>query len=307
MTIAAKKLFLSHIPILEYDDVTNRQISSRDLSKLEEEFFTSVQLSNGVFKTTYLNRMDDLNKAIMHLVPNNAKGMSSYLDIGVSSGIATYEWCQALKAAGIRPKMVATDVTVSAYLIRMFKGIYVLADKNGYPLQYDIFGWACRNYGRRLDFITGYFLFRSLLQLNFSKKRLIKKICAGESKGGVNCKEVYKIKLISPSLKNNLDIEFVDDDIMQEDPKSFKAQFDMVRVANLLNLCYFSESQILKSLQKIKERFMKPGSLLLVVRTEPDSLNHATLFSLEDRGDFRVIFRYGNGSEIENLVLSLSK
>ena len=135
MTIAAKKLFLSHIPILEYDDVTNRQISSRDLSKLEEEFFTSVQLSNGVFKTTYLNRMDDLNKAIMHLVPNNAKGMSSYLDIGVSSGIATYEWCQALKAAGIRPKMVATDVTVSAYLIRMFKGIYVLADKNGYPLQ----------------------------------------------------------------------------------------------------------------------------------------------------------------------------
>ena len=227
--------------------------------------------------------------------------------MGIKEEAPPYEWCQELKSAGIQPKMVATDITVSAYLIRMFKGIYVLADKNGFPLQYDIFGWACRNWGRRLDFITGYFLIRLLLKLNFSKKRLIKKIRAGESEGGEKSKEIYKIKLVSPSLKNNLDIEFVDDDIMQEDPKSFKAQFDMVRVANLLNLCYFSDSQILKSLRKIRERFMKPGSLLLVVRTEPDSLNHATLFCLEDSGDFRAIFRYGNGSEIENLVLSLSK
>jgi hypothetical protein len=49
---------------------------------------------------------------------------------------------------------------------------------------------------------------------------------------------------------------------------------------------------------------MGAGSFLIVNRTYPDGNNHGTIFQLSEANKFEVVARMGDGSEIEDIVLS---
>ena len=116
---------------------------------------------------------------------------------------------------------------------------------------------------------------------------------------------MHEIKLISPRLRGNPDIEFIEDDIIQESPPFFKHQFDVVRAANVLNKGYFADDKIEKALGTIRERLSGPGSFPLICQTKSDGTNHGSLFRLADDKRFVSLIRIGTGSSIEPLVLGL--
>jgi hypothetical protein len=66
----------------------NAPVESISVSE-EEAFFSTIQLANSTFKTTALNRMDELDMLTAHLVRERAWRRPLILDAGVSSGITT--------------------------------------------------------------------------------------------------------------------------------------------------------------------------------------------------------------------------
>src|SRR6266581_6613930 len=152
MIPTARQLFCSHIERTDTDHIPRRR------DEMERKFLSSIVLSNGVSKETYAGRLDDVNKAVLRKFSQDGVAPSTFLDVGVSSGITTWEWFEALKNAGYSPSMTGTDVTMTAYIVSLFKGVHVLVDKQGFPLQYDVLGLALRPWCRRRFYICGYFV-----------------------------------------------------------------------------------------------------------------------------------------------------
>jgi hypothetical protein len=108
----AKQLFLEVSPLLDEPTATR--------TLMEKEFFSSIRLSNGVHKTTSPLRLDDANQRLIAVFQKLGVAPETFLDVAVSSGISTIEWFESLQQAQLRPSMTATDLTMAAYLVRMF-------------------------------------------------------------------------------------------------------------------------------------------------------------------------------------------
>lgn len=136
MLPTAQELFLN----------SSQGLSDRSASQdlLEEKFFYSIELSNGTHKRTWAGRLDDVDQVLLAVFRKFDVTPKTFLDVAVSSGVSTVSWCDALRQAGLRPSMTATDLTMTAYLIRLHDWLHVLVDKEGFPLQYDVCGYAWR-------------------------------------------------------------------------------------------------------------------------------------------------------------------
>jgi hypothetical protein len=104
------------------------------------------------------------------------------------------------------------------------------------------------------------------------------------------------ISMVSGSVERTHSVVVLEEDILS--PADL-GTFDAIRAANVLNLCYFSESEIRQMLKAIASRLV-PGGLLLVARTE-EGINHATMFSLRD-GRLTPVGALNRGSEIAHMV-----
>jgi hypothetical protein len=87
---------------------------------MEKEFFSSTRLSNGVHKTASPLRLDDANQLMIAVFQKLGVAPETFFDVAVSSGISTIEWFESLQQARLRPSMTATDLTMTAYLVRLF-------------------------------------------------------------------------------------------------------------------------------------------------------------------------------------------
>ena len=112
-----------------------------------------------------------------------------------------------------------------------------------------------------------------------------------------------RIKLVTWRLRDNKDIELLDDDITQPAPH-LRGRFEVVRAANILNRGYFSIHQLREAVRSLRGRLAGPGTFLIIVRTDETGSNHGSVFRLDDKGSFEMLARLGRGSEIEDIVLS---
>ena len=284
-----------------------QESATRDL--MEKEFFSSIRLSNRVFKTTSVRRLDDVNQTLIAVFQKLGVAPTTFLDIAISSGTSTIEWVESLQQAGLRPHMTATDLTTIAYLVRLFRGCHVLVDKEGFPLQYDVFGIALRPWCPVRYYIFGnYFLtvmYRFVYWRLAQRLHLLKRLEALRGKAPPGDDPVVKaqVKLVSYRLRNKKEIELLDDDITEPTPSHLKRRFQVVRAANILNRNYFSTRQLVEGAKNLRDRMSGPGAFLLIVRTEDRGGNHGTVFRLNDYGSLEVVARIGRGSEIEDIVL----
>jgi hypothetical protein len=108
--------------------------------------------------------------------------------------------------------------------------------------------------------------------------------------------------LVSPSVGKPAHIEFVEDDIQQNEGP--RGGFHVVRAANILNKGYFSDEALLGMIANLRAR-LQAGGLLAVCRTTNDGINLATVFRLVETGRLDIVARLGAGSEVESLALSL--
>lgn len=258
----------------------------------ESAFFSALKMRNGTFKFTQPCRFSELERVIQPFVKERSGSLQEVLDIGVSTGVTTVEFANFLRSNGASAKVIATDLFINAHIVHAWPQLTVLADSEGWPLQYDFRGIVVRPWIRRLDYVTLAFVPR-LLARWLLRARARALIAAGSS-------EV--VQMTTRLLSNDGDILFVENDIMKRAP-AFAGRFDFIRAANILNLNYFGERQINEAVANIRSYLRGPGALLLVTRTNSARRNAGTLFELLPSGTFQILKRIGGGSEIERQIL----
>lgn len=263
--------------------------------KQEAAFFTSIRLRNGTFKTTDHHRLDDLNRLVIGEWQKLERKPRQIMDVGVSSGISSLEWADALTRADIDAKILTTDLCIRGSLVRLLPGYEVLLDRDGKVLQHIVGNRPVRWYlnGPR-DFFRG---------IGFAVAAL--NALAGALLRLTNRRRTEKpVLLVNPQARHDARLSFADDDILAPNPEHLRGRFDAIRVANVLNHGYFDEAQLGRAVGNLKDRLMGAGSFLIVNRTLADGNNHGTIFRLGEVNKFEIVARIRDGSEIEDIVLS---
>jgi hypothetical protein len=93
--------------------------SDEEQCTLERKFFDRVALTNGTYKTTYPNRLDNVNEAFLPHVVKLANRPIRIMDVGASSGISTSEWYSYLSRSGIDCDVTGTDLTIYVSLVTL--------------------------------------------------------------------------------------------------------------------------------------------------------------------------------------------
>jgi hypothetical protein len=110
--------------------------------------------------------------------------------------------------------------------------------------------------------------------------------------------EIHPVELVCREIRKNPSIKLLEESIFEE---SSGEKYNVIRAANILNKIYFSDAQLTDALRKLKNR-LEPGGFFLVCRTNIEGQNNATLFRLDEENKFVSAGRFGEGSEIEDLV-----
>lgn len=263
----------------------------------EEEFFASLRMRNGTYKTTFRNRFASIDRAIRELVDAGRIRVDSVLDVAISSGTSTLELYEALGAPERPIQIVATDVTLSARLVKVFPGCFTLADDTGFPLRHDLFGWSVKPWVSEADYRTGFFALRKAINIVFTRR-------ARRLWRDGNSANVEAVELVTARLRAHGQIAVQRDDINVYNPE-FAGRFDFIRAANILNRGYFTDSELRGAAENLRRYLVSGcGGALLVVRTHEDGSNHGTLFGVRAPGECDVVRRFGDGSEVEELMLA---
>jgi hypothetical protein len=292
-------------PTANYLFFSNEPFAPERLEELEKAFFWNLILKNRTHKTTYHHRLDDLNALVAAHLP--AHRPLEIMDVAVSSGVSTAEWVHSLQEGGIEHHMLAGDLLVYAWLVRVGRNTRVLVDRSGYPLQLDIAGRAIRTPLRKRDWLRHG---PAILAINRILRRITPQLRemrpdrfleAPLTLRGVSCRAV---ELVSRTLRSCAQVQLVEDDILND--HRYAGRFHVVRAANILSRVYFDDAVLAGMLRNLRSR-LAPGGLLIVCRTMDDGVSHASLFSLRAAGRLGVVARLNEGSEIENLALGLPR
>ena len=262
-------------------------------AKAEASFFRALRIGNSTFKMTGAGRFAALDKALVRGIAGEKRPIGEVLDVGISSGITTLELHEALRQAGHAPRTTGTDLTIDAFIVPVLPGCRALVDRQGHPLQYELFGRAVRPWRRRVDLVDGMAVLRGIAN----------RVCGPRARRalGEGGGEVRRVELVNARLAAQDGVSVLQDDIFERNP-AFVGRFDLVRVANILNHCYFDRPALERGLANARSYLSGPGAWLLVARTHGRSDHRATLFRMGDDGGLAVAGRFGGGSEVEPLV-----
>ena len=263
--------------------------------RAEDRFFGAIRNRNRTFKFTGTARLSALDEALVRQLEARDLRAGEVLDIGMSSGVTTLELANCLRRAGHDAIVTGTDLTLRAYIVPVAPGCRALVDANGHVLQYEVAGRALNPWGRRLDYFNGMVAVRALAD----------RLLAPRARRAMNAGQgIRQVALVSPRLSGRADIGALEDNVMILNPR-FLGRFPVVRAANILNLSYFPEAALNTALRNVAAYLSGPGALLLVVRSVPGMGNHGSLFEVSPDGARLILVeRYGNGSEVEHLVLA---
>lgn len=288
---SAREMFLADAPVED---------SGADFAEREFRFYSSISLGNGVTKKTSRGRLRDLDDwLVKYLPPNEKPGKKlQMLDLGVSAGVTTVELAELLTRQGFSFHITAADLYIDAYLLIAGERESVLLDREGYPVHYELDGRGIgnsrgKNIIRRIR-LSGLERFAANWLRRYGKQ--LRALKAPEKIGGF---AVHPVKLLCRAIRENSHITVIEADVFSGD---IHGEFGLVRAANLLNLAYFPEEKLRLAIENIK-KILAAGGLLLIARTEMDNTTNGTLFHLKEDGGFRIVERFGSGSELEALIL----
>lgn len=284
-------------------------LSTRDATTQEEferNFYSRLRLPNDVYKTTHTRRFDDLNLLVNDLLPRGRR--LEILDVGISSGISTAEWLDALRTSGIDARVTGGDLDINVYFLSVGGWLDVLIDRTGYVLQLDLGGRSITNHAR-FPFARRALLAPLVFCMNAAFKifwllnpELRRHIAADGGERAfalsVRCRPQT---LLSPRLRPDEDLLLIEDDIVAGD-ELLADHFDAIRAANVLN--FYLDPQMLVSMLDTLRRRLRVGGLLILCRTNNQGRNLGTIFRINEGREFEVAGRIGAGSEIEAFVLS---
>lgn len=251
----------------------------------ECEFYRGIQTSNGTRKMTEPRRVAPMDDLFFTTLARLGTVPRTVMDIGVSSGITTAEWLRGFRNRGIDVTMVATDLVMSVYIYDLGKHLKALTERNGHLLQLEVFGTGIRTYTRWRDYFLAGFLWRKSL-CAFARSRLSRSMRKGP------------YYLVSPLLRNDRSVRLIDDDILAQNSSEWVASADVIRVANVIQRIYFTEDEIKRAVENLRERCRGEGSLVVVCRNRGSRLD-GSILRMTNLREFALEARLGQGSEVE--------
>ena len=198
----------------------------------ERRFFAKLRLPNGTWKTTYPNRLDDLNQRLLEFLPRGRR--LDVMDVAVSSGVSTLEWSDQLASNGFHHRLVAGDLIIEGRLRSWGGRLAVLFDDSGEePLLLEVGPVTLPVRSER-------WLIRMVRPI---LSPLLRAIPGGRGR---------PIPLVAAELRRRPEIEVVRDDVTV--PGRFPSEFDVVRAANLVQPAYFDEPTMRRALANLREQ-----------------------------------------------------
>jgi hypothetical protein len=285
--------------------VTSHTLDSGEPSQpspeLEKCFFDRLRLRNGVYKTTYAHRMDDLNARVADYLP--VARPLRMLDVAISSGVSTLEWVEALEETKLDYHMTGIDLTIRGFLVSFGDRLHAVVDRTKWPMLLEIDGEWLSNPPRKrhvLRYAFSLAVIKSALRLwahqyHESKAERPERILGMPTR-------TRAINLVTPRLVNHPRVTISERDILAEGmPQN---TFHVIRAANILNKDYFDDGMLTRLLHNLRRQLTR-GGILVVCHTDDDGLNRATIFKLCQDNRFVALSRMNGGSEIEDLILQL--
>jgi hypothetical protein len=275
----------------------------RGSQELEKSFFDCLRLKNGVYKTTYAHRLDDLNVQVMNYLP--AARPLQVLDVAISSGVSTLEWVEALDGIQIDYHMTGIDLTIGGLLVSFGDRWHVVLDCAKWPLLFEIDGQWVSNPPRKRHLLRHFFSLAWIKSALFLWKRSYREADRGRILQILGMPaRTRAINLVTPGLVGHPRVTVGEGNIVAESWN--QGTFHLIRAANILNKSYFDVEALTKILTNLRCQLATDG-ILVVCNTDTDeaALNHATIFALGANHRFKVLSQMNGGSEVENLVVEL--
>lgn len=262
--------------------------------EVEKRFFSKVRLPNGTWKTTYPDRLDDLNERLLEFLPQGRD--LQLMDVAVSSGISTAEWSAQLSANGIRHRIVAGDLVTDGWLTSSGAWFALLCDdRNLEPLLLEVGPISLPVRSERRSVRAARPLLVPLLRgiASLARRR--------DARGRESRLLAYgPISLVVAEARERAEIEVTQDDVTV--PGRFHDRFDVVRAANLVQRAYFDEETLTLVIANLRDR-VRVGGLLVLCQTVDGHGNQATIF-LRESNQFVAVGSLGDGVEVRDLVLA---
>jgi hypothetical protein len=282
--------------------------SGREIAVFEA-LMQDLLLNSGIYRTTYHGRFRNLDRFVNELLAGRFASTAP-LDIrdwAASDCLTSSEWAASLLPLFPNARLEASDLTL--FLVEVNYGKYtVIQERDGRPLQY----------------ISPSFL------INLNRPEQRPRVLA----------RLMRKRVQSIAAKSNaclaIPAEWLDSDsdslsrppfvarklpMVHPDAVLFRARnerfsiarhsafdalprpVDVIRSMNIYNLSYFEPPQLLEGAKAVWKS-LKPGGLWIAGRTwhETPPSHNVSIFERTDAG-FQLARRYGDGSEIESIVL----
>lgn len=249
------------------------------------KLINKIQLANGSFKTTKINRFKEIDEYLINTLSPEKK--YSIHDVAVSDGITSLELKEKLELKSIDHELVISDKYSELFYYY----------KNGFTTYYDVDHMVVMKcfFNILLDSNLSWKFFLSKVLGPLNRHEKIKDI----EKEKTNKKSIYLINPVTAELIKSGIIKFRQIDIFEN--KSEIPKYDIVRCMNILNPRYFSEAQLTKAVQGLFGSLKNDG-FLIVGRTEISTgKNLATIFQKKN-GNLVVRNKFNKGAEIESLI-----
>jgi hypothetical protein len=281
---------------------TSDPATQEDIQRFEEISYR-LRTSNGTTRMTFRNRMHDVNEVALNLLRASYGSHSEILvqDRAASTCLTSMEWAQQLLGPFPKLRFEASDALLHLFRVTLKSGQVYIVEPSGRPLQFIEPPFAVCLCPRE--------------PLRYPLNHLI--VVRGRSK-------YRKLSLSREPLETIEGHEYRIDKISCVHPEvlSFARTFpnfaicprsifdrapivDVLRTMNILNLSYFTTSQLREGIEAAFHS-VKLGGLWILGRTlEENSQNLVTFFRRTSKG-WEVVDRIRQGSEIERLVLDFA-
>jgi len=257
-----------------------------------EDFHRFLVMKNGTHRTTAPGRLAAVDEKFFSLFgaePQTAP--LRVLDIGVSFGSTTADWLAGFSSRKIAVELVAMDMCFHVEVAEIFPGVRVLLEpKTDHPIQLDIAGNGMRTSHRRLDFLTGSFVWR-------------RPLVAAAKFAAARQTHRDNVMFVEKRLQSATNVTLVEGDFLNGPLPGATGSFDVIRAANIMQPAYFSDEQMKKIANRIWSLCKGEGSRVIICQNHADRID-ATFLRMRAGRSFDVEGRFASGSAAEKYLLN---
>jgi hypothetical protein len=276
-----------------------------------EALMQSLRLNSGIYRTTFLNRFVELDRFVNETLAERFAAVAAFdvQDWAASDCLTSSEWAATLLRRFPAARLKATDLTL--FLVEVSDGRRTLIqERDGQALQYVTSSFIVNmtRPEQRPQALTSLLMERAKEFMEEVKSRVAipaEWLDSDSESLAAPHYSVRKLPMVHPAARSFQSSEARFTVSRHSVFDALATEVDVIRSMNIFNLSYFEPAQLAAGARAVWAS-LKPGGVWIVGRTwrESPPSHNASILEKTESG-FRLICRYGDGSEIESIILEL--